>query len=77
MVLSFLNHVVSYFFTRDHCPRASTKRAVNMAKQRVQNLLSESGASFTDICLLVEQAGNKNDLEFAFDRFNRIIRTLN
>ena len=47
-----------------------------MAKQRVQNLLSESGASFTDICLLVEQAGNKNDLEFAFDRFNRIIWTL-
>ena len=75
MVLSFLEHVVNYFSTSDHFPLASTKNAVILAKQRVKSLLSESGASFTDIFLLVEQADNKSYLEMAFERFNKIIWT--
>ena len=76
MVLSLLEHVVNYFSTSDHCPPPSTKNAIILAKQRVKNLLSESGACFTDICQLVEQADNKNDLEMAFELFNKIIWTL-
>ena len=76
MVLSFLKHVVSYFSTPDQCPSASTKKAINLGKQRVQILLSKSGATFNDICLSVEQSENKNDLDIALDCFNRIIWTL-
>ena len=76
MVLPFLKHVVSYFLTSDHSSPSSTKRSIGLAKQRVRNLLKQRGLSFTDICLLVEHADNKNDLRKAFQSFNRIIWTL-
>ena len=39
-------------------------------------MLSENGSSFTDLCLQIERAENKNHLKLAFSRLNRIMWTI-
>ena len=52
------------------------KTSVNGALQEVRTLLTTTKESFTDICLEIENASNKNALKAAFRRFNRILQML-
>ena len=65
--------MLSFFLPRGTESHVSVKKAVELVTQRVRNLLSENGLSFTDLCLLIERAENKNDLKLAFNCFNRIM----
>ena len=52
------------------------KTSVNGALQEVRTLLTTTKESFTDICLEIENASNRNALKAAFRRFNRILQML-
>ena len=52
------------------------KTSVNGALQEVRTLLTTTKESFTDICLEIEYASNRNALKAAFRRFNRILQML-
>ena len=52
------------------------KTSVSRALQEVRTLLTATKESFTDICLEVENATNRNALKAAFRRFNRILQML-
>ena len=73
MLFSFFKHMLSFFDTEGPQSPISAKNPIESAKQRVENLLSESGTSLHNICLQIERAENMVDLRVAFARLNKII----
>ena len=73
MLFSFFKHMLSFFYTAGPQSLISVNNTIELAKQRVQNLLSESGTSLHNICLQIERAENMVDLKVAFARLNKII----
>ena len=65
--------MLSFFYTAGPQSLISVKNTIELAKQRVQNLLIESGTSLHDICLQIERAENVVDLKVAFSRLNKIM----
>ena len=73
MLFSFFKHMLSFFHTAGPQSLISVNNTIELAKLRVQNLLSESGTSLHNICLQIERAENMVDLKVAFARLNKII----
>ena len=73
MFLSFVNHVLRFFFGTGSKSYYKTKEIIHLGSQRVRKLLSEHGKSFPDICLKIESPENKDELKVAFAIFNKVI----
>ena len=76
MFISFVNHVLTFFFTRGRKSHFKVKKAILLATQRVQKLLIEYGTCLPNICLMIERAENKDELKLAFARLNKVMWTI-
>ena len=74
MLFSFVKHVLSFFLQSNSRSRAKVQRALNLATQKVRNLLRVSGSSFPNICLLIESADDEDELKMELDRLNKIMK---
>lgn len=76
MVLSFFKHVAAYFLPDDPQANERVNKAKELGIQKVRTFLSRSNSSLTDICVLIECAENRNELQISFGRLDRIMRIL-
>ena len=76
MVLSFLKHVAGFFHAEDPRSSAQAKKEMQLATQKVRTFLSRNNSSLTDVCLLIECAETRNELEVPFDHLDRVMRIL-
>ena len=76
MVLSFFKHVAAYFLPDDPQANERVNKAKELGIQKVRTFLSRSNSSLTDICVLIECAENRNELQIFFGRLDRIMRIL-
>lgn len=76
MLLSFFKHVLQYFIATGPHSDLYIKKSIQVATQRALKLLRGYQTSLPNLCLLIERAENKDELQQAFARFNKLMWTI-